>query len=181
MDQVIRFLLKILTPIQKLMQKIGPPEPSMTKKQVDEILFLAGPGKVLHSRERLHLTYNFIKGFWKHSAIIARHPETGELVVVEAVGSGVQWVPIEEWLYKKSFVMMQEREGYEQEQLDDCGAWAFDQCGKKYDYEFSGDDKEFYCSELAADALDIKLDGILEPTELSERKELRTIYDSRKG
>lgn len=163
------------------MQKIGPPEPKMTKKQVDNILFLASPGKVLHSKEAMHFTYNFIKGFWKHSAIIARHPETGDLVVVEAVGSGVQWVDLTEWLYKKSYVLLQERQGYEQEKLDDCAAWAFDQCGKKYDYEFSQDQNEFYCSELAADALDIKLDGIIEPTELSERKELLTIYDSRVG
>lgn len=171
---------KLTTPIQKLMQKIAPPESRMTFEHVEQFIKLAEPGDLLSSRESLHFTANFIKGFWKHSAIIAK--KDGRLVVVEAIGKGVQVVDLIEWLYKKDHAKLQRRKGYAPEKREACGDWALQQAGKKYDYEFSGDDVAFYCSELAADALDIPLSGILEPTELTKMHDyLEDIYDTTLG
>lgn len=179
MDKMLRIILWILTPVQKIMQKIAPPEPLMNAFHVDNIIMKSKPGDVLSSRESLHFTANFIKGFWKHSAIIAHDPKTSEVYVVEAIGKGVQKVPIYEWLYKKDFVKLQRRKNYDDQKRYSCGVWALEQVGKQYDFEFNKDDKTFYCSELAADALDIPLNGILEPSELAAMHEyLEDIYDS---
>jgi uncharacterized protein YycO len=179
-DKLIRIFFWLTTPIQKFMQKVAPPEPMISASAVAAISGIALPGDVLSSRESLHLTANFIKGFWKHSAIVGRDPNTKWLIVIEAVGNGVQVVDLIEWLYKKDYVKLQRRLNYTPEKREECAMWAFNQKGLQYDYEFSKDDKAFYCSELVADALDIPLNGIIEPTELTEMKEyVHDLFDSR--
>lgn len=175
---MIRFFFWLVTPIQRLMQKIGKPETKITEGQVHAIMSIADEGMALFSYETLRITSFFIKGIWKHAAIIAID-DFGKFWVVEAVGKGVQKVPIEEWLYKKDAVMLADRLGFDRKKRSDSSIWSFAQIGKEYDYEFSKDDKDFYCSELTADALDIPVKGIIEPTELANMSEyLKPLYDT---
>ena len=177
---MIRFFFWLVTPLQRLMQKIGKPETRITEKQVHDIMSLADEGMAVFSYETLRITSFFIKGVWKHAAIIAID-DFGKFWVVEAVGKGVQKVPIEEWLYKKDDVMLADRIGYDRPKRRASSIWSFKQVGKDYDYEFSQDDEDFYCSELTADALDIPVNGIIEPTELANMLEyLQPLYDTRK-
>lgn len=160
------------------MQKLGKPETKITEGQVHSIMTLADEGMALFSYETLRFTSFFIKGKWKHAAIVAID-DHGKLWVVEAVGKGVQKVPLEEWLYKKDAIRLADRIGYDRTKRRAASVWSFAQIGKDYDYEFSKDDKDFYCSELTADALDIPVNGIIEPTELAEMSEyLKVLYDT---
>lgn len=88
-----------MTPIQKVMQKLGKSECLITREQVDLILGEAKPGDILLSHETQRLTSFFIKGFWDHAAIVSSNG-----TVVEAVGTGVREVDLEEWLFKKDYV-----------------------------------------------------------------------------
>lgn len=181
MEKILRLFLWLFIPIQKLLQKIAKPEAKINQKDVDSIMSVVDEGMAIFSYESLHSTAIFIKGKWKHAAIIVID-EFGKFFVVEAVGEGVQKVPLVEWLFKKDAVLLADRLGYDRKKRKASSSWAIEQIGKKYDYVFSKNDKEFYCSELTADALDIPVVGIIEPTELSNMSDfLIHIYDSSKS
>lgn len=137
-----RFILNLFTPIQKMMQKLGKAEPLMTRNQVDEILNLAKQGDILLSYETQRFTSNFIKGYYKHAAIIS-----SKMTVVEAVGSGVREVDLEEWLFDKDSVCLI-RSKYDFLTAKEAAANAIYYIGKPYDYSFSLVDERVYCSEL---------------------------------
>lgn len=168
-------------PIQKLMQKLAAPDTQITYKDVNKIHALASSGKVLFSSESLHFTSFFIKGKWKHSAMVAFDKELG-LVAIEAINGGVQKKELVEWLYDKDKVMIGERIGFTQEQELKAGEFALAQVKprSRYDYLFTKDNDDWYCSELSADALQIDYEGIIEPTELAEHKLIRPLYESGK-
>lgn len=73
----------------------------MTRTQVNQILAIAKPGDILLSHENQRLTSLFIKGFWDHAAIVSSRG-----TVIEAVGTGVREVDLEEWLFKKDYVKL---------------------------------------------------------------------------
>lgn len=140
-----RKLLQASVPIQKLMQKLHPPEPKVTIKEVQEFLYKLEPGDILLSREAWHFTNFFIPGFWSHAALFSGHD------AIEAVGSGVQTQEVMLWFLRKHNFCILRPTGYVtplEKRL--IVKFAEDQIGYDYDYVF-GDtktEKSFYCSEL---------------------------------
>lgn len=134
------WLLRLSIPIQKLMQKMHPPEPLIGWDFVAEVTMSIEPGDVLLSRERLHLTNLFIPGFWSHAAIWEGS------YVIEAIGSGVRASGLQEFLYKKDWVMVLRANFLASTEPVTRFAWF--QVGLPYDYEFGSKVKAWYCSEL---------------------------------
>jgi uncharacterized protein YycO len=142
-NKVKRTFLILLTPIQKIMQKIGRKEPLMTYDQTLEIISLAKEGDILLSYESQRLTSSFIKGYYKHAAIIS-----SKMTVVEAVGTGVREVELIEWILDKDSVALI-RPLYDSNIINkQAAATSLYYLGFGYDFSFSLVDQRVYCSEL---------------------------------
>lgn len=137
------FLLRAATPIQKVMQKIGNPEPKITSKFVNQLEAMIQPGDILGSREDWRFTNLFIPGYWSHIAVYV-----GGGYVVEAIGTGVRIITLEEFCYTKDSVFML-RVHKPKIMREHAAIRARSIVGKKYDYIFNSTDEEFYCSEVA--------------------------------
>lgn len=147
------FILWLLTPIQKFLQRAGRQETRMTYQQVSDVLLLIKQGDIVLSFEYGRPTSILIKGFFDHAAIV-----TSKLTIMEAVGDrwvdnknigGVREVDLEEWLYKKDYVAVI-RPSYKDGDLTNklAAAAALYYKGKGYDYKFERGDESVYCSEL---------------------------------
>ena len=138
-------LLNSLAPIQKIMQKLGNPEPRISQKLVTEVMALIQVGDILISREEWKLTNPFVPGFWGHAAIYY-----GSQLVVEAVAPEVRTDFLERWLYQKDSVAVLRPLGPEIREGDPelAARIAYAEKGKGYDYGFVPTAKAFYCSEL---------------------------------
>lgn len=142
MMNLISKILSYFEPIQKIMQKLGKPEPKMTRTQVDSILSKVEIGDIFLSYESLRLTSYFIKGDFDHAAIVSSKKS-----IIEAIGSGVQEVDLEEWLFKKDKVLhLRPRTTKEVRFLAGANSLSF--LNYQYDYSFSLNDERVYCSEL---------------------------------
>lgn len=125
------------------MQKLGRSEPLMTYDQAIQILNMACEGDILLSYESQRLTSSFIKGYYKHAAIIS-----SKMTVIEAVGSGVREVEVIEWLLDKDSVALL-RPIYDSNIINkQAAATSLYYKGFSYDYSFSLVDERVYCSEL---------------------------------
>lgn len=124
------------------MQEIGRDETRITRYQVDQCLLYIQEGDILLSYERQRITSLFIKGFWSHAAIIS-----SKKTVVEAVKPKVKEVDLEEWLFKKDYVCII-RPLCEEYIRKIAAANSLYYLGKDYDYTFSLDNMQIYCSEL---------------------------------
>lgn len=148
--QIKSKLLWLLTPVQKIMQKLGRSETIMTRALVDKIASLVEEGDILLSFEHQRLTSVFIKGKYDHAAIL-----TNKMTVMEAVAGGVKEVDLIEWLYKKDHVAVI-RPIYDHELLNKsykeinklAALNAFKYKGYPYDYQFTIANEKIYCSEL---------------------------------
>lgn len=147
------FILGLLTPIQKFLQRMGRQETKITEDQVHEILALIKSGDIVLSFEYGRPTSILIKGFYDHAAIV-----TSKLTIMEAVGDsfddkninhgGVREVGLEEWLYKKDYVAVV-RPKYENDIPNrEAAAISFFYKGRPYDYKFKVGGDAVYCSEL---------------------------------
>lgn len=136
-------LLKILKPLQIIMQKLCRAEPLMNRQSVDLAMSLIRDGDILLSYEKQRLTSLFIKGKYKHAAIVSPR-----LTVIEAVGEGVREVDLEEWLFQMDSVAIirPELENHTINYMAACNALTY--IGRKYDFSFSIKNEEIYCSEL---------------------------------
>lgn len=152
MKKLERFLLWLLIPFQKWIQRRGRRETLMTEKIVGHLLSLIKPGDIVLSYEAQRYTSYFIKGFYDHAVIISSRG-----TVVEAVGDlfihgknvgGVREVPLEEWLYKKDYVAVVRVVHISQSLVDAAALNALRYIGRNYDYCFSHDNETVYCSEL---------------------------------
>lgn len=125
------------------MQKLGRSEPLMDRKSVDVALQIIKEGDILLSYEKQRFTSLFIKGKYKHAAIVSP-----KLTVIEAVGEGVREVDLEEWLFLMDSVAIVRPEfnNHTINYLASCNAMTY--IGRKYDYTFSSGNDEIYCSEL---------------------------------
>ena len=149
---ILNFLLRIFTPIQKIMQKLGRSEPKMNRDSVDLAMSLIQVGDIIVTHENQRLTSLFIKGEYDHAAIVS---PSG---VVEAVGDdfdpkwglnvgGVRKVDLEEFLFLMDKVaIIRPIIGKEENYIAGCNALSY--IGKGYDYEFKIDKDKIYCSEL---------------------------------
>lgn len=163
------WILWTTIPIQKWVQRRGRRETVITKEQVKRTMALARPGDILGSYEDQRWTSGFIKGEYDHAAIV-----TNKGTVMEAVGDlfrrqpkkyfwdcfpdyirnedgtrknfgGVREVDMEEWLYKKDhhfLVRVNHPSAFA------AGHGSFNYKGRGYDYTFSHDNEDIYCSEL---------------------------------
>lgn len=157
------FFLGLLTPIQKFMQKLGRSEPLMNRKSVDLALSLIKEGDILLSFEKQRSTSFFIKGKYKHAAIVSP-----KLDVIEAIGGGVRDVDLEEWLFLMDYVAIirPEFENHTINYMAACNAMTY--IGKPYDYKFQSGDKAIYCSELVYLCYQNELKEFLSEYERSE-------------
>jgi hypothetical protein len=147
-----RLILRLLTPLQRIAQRIGNPEPRITTRFADSVLQDLQNGDLLLSREEWKITNPFVPGFWGHAAIYYN----GQ--IVEAVGdykdeetgrllNGVRFQDPRRWLFQKDHVAHL-RLSLPQKERNDIGIVAHWQQGKRYDYSFWPNADEFYCSEL---------------------------------
>lgn len=155
--QLIKYyILGAISPIQRFLQKLGRAEPKMDRGAVDLAMSLVQEGDILLSFERQRITSLFIKGKYKHAAMLAANGK-----IVEAVGDkfvenngvmtnigGVREIDLEEWLFLMDAVAIV-RPCLDKEVRHLASANALSYLGKNYDYQFrTGDSKHIYCSEL---------------------------------
>lgn len=136
-------LLNSLAPIQKIMQRLGNPEPRITEALVREVMLKIQVGDILLSREEWKLTNPFVPGLLGHAAIYY-----GSQLVVEAVAPEVRTDFLERWLYQKDSVVVVRPVGLTQDDRELAARIAYAEKGKDYDYGFVPTAKAFYCSEL---------------------------------
>ena len=79
------FILNLLKPFQMWLQRQGYQEPVITSDTIKMLLMRIMPGDILLSYESGRLTSPFIKGQFKHAAIVS-----DDLYVIEAVGDDYQ-------------------------------------------------------------------------------------------
>lgn len=139
-------LLRVSTPIQKLMQKIHPPYAQTTVKQAEDVMILMRQGDILLSREAWHFTNLFIPGFWSHAAIY------GDGQVVESVAPSVQIVDWKDWVIEKHNWCILRPMDETPETGEEVFKYAKTLRGRLYDYVFEKNNSAFFCSELVYEA-----------------------------
>ena len=144
-----RLFLKAIRPLMVFLGKMTAP---WVTKKICEKDYLAikremRSGDVILSQINGHATNLFIPGKWKHAAIVC---STG---VVEAVGDGVQFTSLFDFLRTKDRVCLLRPKFLSQDEALEASRIAFALIGCPYDYFFVGNNKEFYCSELVLHAL----------------------------
>lgn len=135
-------LLSLAVPIQKLMQKIGKPEPLVHYDDVLKAMLHIEPGDCILTRENYRLTNLFIPGYWSHAAIYVGGQE-----VVEAVAPAVRGVHIVEMLLKKDEFIVLRPSFLSKQEARLAAIEARTYIGIPYDYLFDTN-KALYCSEL---------------------------------
>jgi uncharacterized protein YycO len=137
--------------IQKFFQGIGNKESTMTTGSAVEILNLAQAGDILVAYERGRPTSAFIKGEYKHAAMIS-----DLMTVVDAIGDyyidkknygGVRESDLLRWLYQMDKVALI-RPNAPQYIRTAAGKSARTFIGIAYDYIFNYGSEKIYCSEL---------------------------------
>ncbi|MFN3453448.1 MAG: YiiX/YebB-like N1pC/P60 family cysteine hydrolase [Pseudobdellovibrio sp.] len=142
MERIKSLIFFILTPFLKILPYLGKPESRITKKSVDDIINLARSGDILLSHEDYRLSNIFIRDYYDHAAIVGL-----EKTVIEAVGTGVRIVDLEEWLYKKDAVALI-RVNCDELISKEAATKAATYVGKYYDTLFDFNEDKIYCSEL---------------------------------
>lgn len=177
MSSIRNWLLTVSTPIQKLMQRLHPPEPQTTFEDAEQVLSLMLPGDVLLSREKWHFTNLFIPGYWSHAALFG-----GENEVVEAVAPRVRRQHFFDWVLRKhSWCVLRVKESYNGQLAFD---YAWSTIKAAYDYNFSLQNDRLYCSEMVWLALNkpFAVDGPCVPQDFYQamiRGELELIHERR--
>lgn len=136
------------------------------------------PGDILLSRTRGELGNLFIKGYWKHAAIV-KDADT----VVEAVTKGVVITHMFDFLRTKDSVALL-RASIPEDVRKQIADEAISFVGCDYDFEFQKNDPEYYCSELVRtcysnSGIPFGDEGIIYPSDIMGVKELCLIYRSR--
>ena len=148
-----RWFLRLITPIQKFLQRIGRQESKMSYQQVSDVKLVIREGDIVLSFEYGRPTSILIKGFFDNAAIV-----TSKLTIMEAVGDrfvdgknigGVREMDLVEWLYKKDYVAVI-RPSYPDGDIinKQAAATSLYYRGRNYDYSFCRDNEDIYCSEL---------------------------------
>jgi uncharacterized protein YycO len=151
MQLIINKILKLLKPVQIILQRIGRSEPKMNRQSVDQAMDLIRHGDILLSYESQRITAFFIKGEYDHVGI---YTPKG---VIDAVGDkilsgknigGVRSTDLEEWLFNmdKVAIIRPLKTTLEENYFASTNSIGY--IGKGYDYQFKIDKNKIYCSEL---------------------------------
>jgi uncharacterized protein YycO len=135
-------ILRSMYPILKWLSEIYP-ERLVNADFVKEVLSKIQPGDVLVTRENMVMTNFFIPGFWTHALIYV-----GDGMIVEATGIGVHTTPLEKLLYSKDHVAVLRPKFADAVQCALAVNEAKSLEGDPYDYDFTGDNRAFYCAEV---------------------------------
>lgn len=151
MKSVKSFILWLITPIQKLLQRSGRQESKMTSKAVIEFMKYIDPGDILVCYESGRPTSKLIKGEYDHVAIVSATRS-----VIDAVGDkfvdgvnlgGVREVDLMKWLYQMDKVALI-RPNLPNYIRESAAKEAPKYIGIGYDYVFEYGSEKIYCSEL---------------------------------
>lgn len=151
LSKIKQWVLTILIPIQKYLQGIGNRESTMTTEAAVQILNLVKSGDILLSYESGRATSRFIKGDYKHAAMLSNN-----LTVIDAVGDkyignvnvgGVRECDLLRWLYQMDKVALI-RPNLPEYLRHAAGEQSRSFIGINYDYTFKFGAETIYCSEL---------------------------------
>lgn len=151
LSQIKRFVLWMITPIQKFLQRTGRQEAKITSKAVNYIFEQAQEGDILVCYESGRPTSKLIKGIYDHAVILS-----SEGKIIEAVGDrfvdkvnvgGVREVDFIKWLYQVDGVALI-RPSLPEYLRNKAAMSARKYIGVSYDYTFSYGSEKIYCSEL---------------------------------
>lgn len=158
MEAVRRIYFKVMKKLTSSFARlIGPIHAPFTHKpftyeSVIELENNLEIGDILLTRTHGEMTTLVIPGHWKHAIVYA-----GSGMVVEAVGNGVRLNHLANVVMKTdNIVALRKKGGITASKKYELTLWLEEQIGIPYDYEMNteGDDA-FYCSELAAKAMDL--------------------------
>ena len=101
-------------------------------------------GMILVTNTRGELTSAIIPGFFSHVASIISVND-----IIEATGLGVRKTDLIDFLLSRDYAVLLKPKWLSESQMEEAARIAESLEGTGYDYEFSADSTQFYCSELA--------------------------------
>lgn len=110
---------------------------------VETIRHLLQPGMVILSHKEFEFTNWFIRGYWKHSAIIIDHE-----MLIEATSKGVGLKRIEEFITEVDDYVILRPTFCDSALMEETCRYVRRVVGYPYNYTFLHGMKAFYCSEL---------------------------------
>lgn len=171
-----------------LARKTGPAYEAETRSWLDAVRLLSGHGYWLVTRG-YHSGDDVVamasNKSWSHAVIV----DMENLEVIEAIGSGVIKTPMFKFLREAHRVRIIRPAGWTPEKGRQAVANARSKLGAGYDFlgvVGAPSDKRFYCSELAAWSMGVKVDEkgaqhVLHPANLHELGELLWQTEGRDG
>ena len=144
-----RFIFRLIKPLSVLFGKITAPwvTKAVDSKDYNAIATHMRDGDILLSMTKGHLTNLFIKGTFKHAAIIY------DMSVIEAIGEGVVRTDLFDFLRTKDKICLLRPKFMTADQQHFAALMAAREIGHNYDYLFANSNSEFYCSELVIFAI----------------------------
>ncbi|MBP6977519.1 MAG: YiiX/YebB-like N1pC/P60 family cysteine hydrolase [Bacteroidales bacterium] len=110
---------------------------------VETIRHLLQPGMIILSHKEFEFTNLFIRGYWKHSAIIMDHD-----MLIEATGKGVALKRIDEFIMEVDDYVILRPTFCDSELMEETCRYVRRVIGYPYNYAFLHGIRAFYCSEL---------------------------------
>jgi uncharacterized protein YycO len=107
--------------------------------EVRKILNVLKKGDLMVRRWDGYLNTILTPGFWAHAGLYA-----GDNKAIHAVGEGVKEEDILTFCRADSLAVLRVKDGDPDKAVDTARKYL----GHEYDYEFEGNDDQFYCSEL---------------------------------
>lgn len=155
MSHIRRWILKFITPITRWMGTVEIHQTRMPDNAYWYLSKLLQDGDVIISRRMWALSNIGIPGFYKHATIYRNG------YVIEAIGTGVQRVPLAKWLYTHDYCCVLRAKFASANEAAVASLYAYEQIGSAYDFGFSFDRgiKAFYCSELVYQAYQFTMNG----------------------
>ena len=117
--------------------------PLMTAEFVDKAFASVMPGDVLVTRIEGNLANHLIPGFYTHAAMYL-----GKNLVIESTGEGVKTKHLAKFLFDKDRVAILRPLFADPTQMAHACDVAKGLEGDPYDYDFTGDNRAWYCSEI---------------------------------
>lgn len=134
---------------------------AMSPEFVEEAMKLLQPGDVLVSRIDGNLANHLIPGFYTHAAMYI-----GQSSVMEATGQGVHPKHIAKFLFDKDHVAILRPKFANSAQASDACVEVMKLDGEPYDYDFTGNNSAWYCSEI----IWYGYDQVVKPSPFTKRK-----------